>query len=240
LTGVQKRVLAVAAFLGAMIGAKLPFALSDWNGLWDGTAWFADGKTIVAGLVGGYVAVEFAKWLYGITTKTGDSFVIPIATAIAIGRIGCLQGGCCFGTPTNLPWGMVFPSARDPYPIPRHPTQIYEAIFHLIVVATALGMSRRGMFRYQRFKLYLMAYLVYRFATEFIRPEPRLVAQLTAYQWSSLALAPLVAWLWWRDLPKSLSAPEFDLCQNRDAVPPGSTHFRRPADDSPITRSSPD
>jgi len=45
----------------------------------------------------------------------------------------------------------------------------------------------------------LIAYLIYRFLTEFIRPEPIIALGLTAYQWGALALIPVFAWLWRRD-----------------------------------------
>jgi hypothetical protein len=44
-----------------------------------------------------------------------------------------------------------------------------------------------------------MAYLLYRFLTEFIRPEPVLGGGLTGYQWAVLALAPCFVILWARD-----------------------------------------
>jgi hypothetical protein len=54
--------IALGAFCGAMIGAKLPFVFGDWTELASGAAWFSNGKTIVFGLVGGYFGVEIAKW----------------------------------------------------------------------------------------------------------------------------------------------------------------------------------
>src|SRR5688572_26467893 len=65
--------IAIGAFVGAMLGAKLPYVLSDWDGLVSGRAWFADGKTILMGLVGGYFGVVVAKWSLEIHTRTGDS-----------------------------------------------------------------------------------------------------------------------------------------------------------------------
>ena len=58
---------------------------------------------------------------------------------------------------------------------------------------------RRHVFAGQLIKLYIIAYLVYRFASEFIRPEPRLLAGLTGYQWAALALIPAFVALWIRD-----------------------------------------
>jgi phosphatidylglycerol---prolipoprotein diacylglyceryl transferase len=199
LTAMQKLGLGVGAFCGAMIGAKLPFVLSDWDGFVSGATWFSDGKTIMFGIVGGYFGVEIAKWMMEIRVKTGDTFAAPVALAVAIGRLACFQGGCCYGTPTSLPWGVVFPTAIDAPALPRHPTQLYEATFHFAAGLALVWLGRRGMFRGQLVKLYLLAYLVYRFLTEFIRPEHRIWLGITGYQAAALALIPLFLWLWWRD-----------------------------------------
>lgn len=185
--------IALGAFCGAMIGAKLPFALLDWEGLKSGAAWLDSGKTIVFGLVGGYFGVETAKWALEIRVKTGDSFAVPVAAAVAVGRLACFSAGCCFGTPTSLPWGYDFGDG------PRHPTQLYEAAFHLCAAVVLDQLQRRGLFRGQLVKLYIITYLVYRFATEFIRPEERIWLSLTAYQWACLVLIPVFAALWFRD-----------------------------------------
>jgi phosphatidylglycerol:prolipoprotein diacylglycerol transferase len=131
----QRFAIGLAAFCGGMLGAKLPFVLLDWEGFLSGTAWFESGKTLVLGLVGGYFGVVAIKWALGIEVKTGDSFAAPVAAAIAVGRLACFVGGCCFGTPTQLPWGVDFGDG-----IRRHPTQLYEFAFHAIcaVILTAL------------------------------------------------------------------------------------------------------
>jgi phosphatidylglycerol:prolipoprotein diacylglycerol transferase len=192
----EKAWIACGAFCGAMIGAKLPFVLADWDGMLSGWAWFSNGKTILCGLVGGYFGVEIAKWLLDVRVKTGDSFAVPVAVAVGIGRLGCFHAGCCYGTPTDLPWGVVFPTVDE---LPRHPTQLYESAFHLSMAAILFALERRGLFRGQLIKLYILSYLVYRFLTEMIRPEARLTGGLTGYQWASLVLIALFAWLWTRD-----------------------------------------
>lgn len=185
--------LALGAFCGAMIGAKLPFVLSDWEGLKSGAAWLDNGKTIVFGLVGGYFGVEIAKWSLQVRAKTGDTFAVPVATAVGIGRLACFSAGCCYGAPSSVPWAVDFGDG------PRHPTQLYESVFHL-TCALALGwLAGRDRFAGQRIKLYILAYLGYRFLTEFIRPEPRLWNGLTGYQLACVALAPMFALLWARD-----------------------------------------
>ena len=81
----------------------------------------------------------------------------------------------------------------------RHPTQLYESAFHLSMAAILFALQRRGLFRGQLMKLYILCYLVYRFLTEMIRPEARLAGGLTGYQWASLVLIALFAWLWTKD-----------------------------------------
>ncbi len=190
----ERLAIGLGAFCGGMLGAKLPFVLLDWPGFLSGAAWFDNGKTLVLGLVGGYFGVEAAKWAMRIQVRPGDSFAVPVAAAIAVGRLACFSAGCCHGTVTDLPWGVDFGDGR-----PRHPTQLYEFAFHLGCAFALSGLQRHGLFRGQLIKLYIIAYLAYRFATEYIRPEPRLGLGLTAYQWAALLFIPLFALLWLRD-----------------------------------------
>ena len=194
LTPHERTVIRLGAFCGAMIGAKLPFALSDLPGLLTGRVWLENGKTIVFGLVGGYLGVEIAKAWLGVRVKTGDSFAVPVAAAVGVGRLSCFVAGCCHGTATRLPWGVDFGDG-----VRRHPTQLYEMIFHFSAAVALTLRERRGWFTGQRFKLYLISYLIYRFLSETIRPEPVLAAGLTGYQWACLALIPPFLILWWED-----------------------------------------
>jgi phosphatidylglycerol:prolipoprotein diacylglycerol transferase len=130
----------------------------------------------------------------GITQKTGDGFVVPVAVGIAIGRAGCFVGGCCFGTATSLPWGVDFGGG-----VHRHPTQLYELVFHASAALFFLWCRARGLFVLQRMKIYIAAYFIYRFFTEFIRPEPRMLWSLTLYQWSAIVFVPVFIALFFRD-----------------------------------------
>jgi phosphatidylglycerol:prolipoprotein diacylglycerol transferase len=201
LSRTERLAVGLGAFCGGMVAAKLPFLLADWEGFRSGAAWLDNGKTLVLGLVGGYFGVEAAKWAMHIRVRTGDSFAAPVAAAIAVGRLACFSAGCCHGTVTDLPWGVDFGDG-----VRRHPTQLYEFAFHLSAAFILAELQRRGRFRGQLIKLYLIAYLAYRFATEFIRPEPRLWLDLTAYQWAALAFIPLFALLWARDR-RAMAAP---------------------------------
>ena len=200
LTRSQRTAVGVAAFLGAMIGSKIPFlGQQGWSAFLDGTAWFADGKTILGGIVGGYAAVEIAKWIFGIRARTGDSFALPIAVAVGVGRIGCFIAGCCYGQVTEVPWGVAFPTACDAPGILRHPTQLYEVAFHLVATIVLIVMDRKRWLVGNQLKAYLIAYLVYRFLSEWLRPEPRLLLNLTIYQFVCVVLIAVLIGLWARD-----------------------------------------
>lgn len=184
----KRWILGLAGFVGGSLGAKAPFAWSD-----SGT-WLADGKTITTGLVGAYLAVEFAKYVLEVRVKTGDAYAIPLALALAVGRWGCYFNGCCAGVATSVPWGVDFGDR-----ILRHPTQIYESLFHLAMAVILWRCLRNGAFEFHRLKLYLIAYGVYRFLTEFIRPEPIWWLGLTFYQWVALVLIAGLSIQWLHD-----------------------------------------
>lgn len=211
LSKADRRAIAFGAFVGMMIGAKLPFAIADWGRFLAGTSWFDNGKTILFGIVGGYLGVEVAKAMRGIRVKTGDSFAVPVAVGVGIGRIACFTASCCYGVPTGLPWGVDFGDG-----VPRHPTQLYETVFHLTMAVLLEMFLRRGMFRGQLIKLYILAYLSYRFLTEFLRPEPLFALGLTAYQWCCLALIPVFVSLWIRDARMFRREGETDVDRRRE------------------------
>ncbi len=200
LTHSQRILIGVAAFVGSMIGSKIPF-LGDrgWGALYDGTVWFADGKTILGGIAGGYAAVELVKWIANIRTRTGDTFALPVAVAVAIGRVGCFLAGCCYGRVTTVPWGVSFPLAHDVAGVLRHPTQLYEVAFHVLASLVLVVMDRKRWLVGNQLKAYLIAYLIYRFLSEWLRPESPVLLNLTIYQLVSVALVAVLILLWVRD-----------------------------------------
>jgi phosphatidylglycerol:prolipoprotein diacylglycerol transferase len=141
---------------------------------------------------GGYVAVELTKAWLGVRQGTGDAFAVPIAAGLSIGRIGCFLGGCCYGIPTTLPWGVAFKTAPDAGECMRHPVQLYETLFHSAALIALVMLEHRRWVAGQRLKLYLIGYLIYRFITEWIRPEPKVLYGFTAYQIACVFLAILL------------------------------------------------
>jgi prolipoprotein diacylglyceryltransferase len=116
--------------------------------------------------------------------STGDLFVFPLIVGMAIGRIGCFLTGLSdrtYGVATSLPWGIDFGDG-----IRRHPTQLYEIAFLLVVGAILQSLRSRLHENGDIFKAFMLAYLSWRFAIGFIQPEVPL-AGLSAIQWACLA-----------------------------------------------------
>ena len=221
LSPMERLVLGLAAFVGGTFGARLPFVFHYGSeGLTIG-AWLADGKTITTGLIGAYLGVELVKAAIGIRVKTGDDFAIPLALALAVGRWGCFFNGCCFGTPTDLPWGVDFGDG-----LRRHPTQIYESLFHAFLAGLLIVVVRRGWLKQQRLKFYLIAYFGYRFLSEFIRPEPDGLLGLTFYQWVSVGAILLLAVQWWWDSrARAITTGSPSRCEIIDSSDPHRSSF---------------
>jgi prolipoprotein diacylglyceryltransferase len=183
----ERRWLIIAATaLGALAGSRILGLLEQaprigfhWRSLL-----LPGGKTIVGGLLGGWLAVETAKPLLGIRSRTGDLFAIPLCIGIAIGRVGCFLAGLAddtYGKPTSLPWAVDFGDG-----IPRHPTQLYENVFLMLLAAVLWRLSRRPHANGALFRVFMGSYLTWRLLIDFIKPQP-LVGGMDVIQWACVA-----------------------------------------------------
>jgi phosphatidylglycerol:prolipoprotein diacylglycerol transferase len=108
---------------------------------------------------------------------TFDVIVPSLALGQAIGRIGCLMAGCCWGSSCSLPWAITYtsPIAAEnlgtPLHVPLHPFPVYSSLFNftLYLALAALYKSRPAPGRV--FATYLMAYGLGRFALEWTRGD---------------------------------------------------------------------
>jgi phosphatidylglycerol:prolipoprotein diacylglycerol transferase len=100
--------------------------------------------------------------------KTMDCIGFGMLPGIAVARLGCFLNGCCYGTQTSLPFGVVFPLLPD---AARHPTQLYESIMALTVFIVLFAYRR---WRKNYGEVFLAAtalYSFFRFFIEFFRAE---------------------------------------------------------------------
>jgi prolipoprotein diacylglyceryltransferase len=178
-----------AAAVGATVGSKLLYWFEDpaltFRHLSD-PQFLLGGKTIVGALIGALFAVEAAKKYLGITRRTGDLFALPLCVGIAIGRVGCFLTGLqdhTTGVATSLPWGVNFGDG-----IPRHPTQLYEIAF-VILLAMLIGVvARRPHREGDLFRIFMVGYFAIRLCVDFLKPDVPIFAGLSSIQWACILM----------------------------------------------------
>ena len=127
---------------------------------------------------GGLIGVVLAGWWFcrrkGLPFwAVADSVTVTAPIGLGLGRIGNFINGELFGRPSNVPWAMVFPAGG---PVPRHPSQLYEAFLEGVVLFALLWTLRKRKFQDGTMVvLFLFFYGVLRFIAEFFRqPDPQL------------------------------------------------------------------
>ena len=158
------------------------------------------GLTIYGAILGAALGI----WIYCKITKTKMGYIVDlmapgIIIAQAIGRVGCLLNGCCYGTPTTLPWGLVY---TDPQSfgfnggIPTHPTVVYEIIYCIIVFVVLMMLRKKLKPDGSLFALYLALYAAWRLGIDFLRDgTPFLFGLHQAQVISIIVLAITVPWM---------------------------------------------
>jgi phosphatidylglycerol:prolipoprotein diacylglycerol transferase len=140
----------VASVLGARVLyvlEHLPEFRREWTSvlaLWQG------GLTLYGGIAAGtFAGLAAARRMRLPIWITADALTPALALGTMFGRIGCFLNGCCYGRPTGLPWGVVFPHDSFAYlefgNQPVHPSQVYNALAGLGLFA--IFQILRGRFR---------------------------------------------------------------------------------------------
>ncbi len=164
--------------LAAIIGSRLFFVLIEYKyflknpldifKVWEGGLVFYGGVLLVIPVM----LIYFKKNALSVW-KTLDIFAPSLAIGHAIGRLGCFSAGCCYGKPTNLPWGVTF---TDPHSlailgIALHPTQLYESFAELGNFIVLLILRKHKKFDGQLLWTYVLIYSIFRFIIEFFRGD---------------------------------------------------------------------
>jgi phosphatidylglycerol:prolipoprotein diacylglycerol transferase len=191
------RLVQIGTLIGALVGAKLTAVVVDlrwpFEPLPEGFL-FRTGRTLTGGLLFGFLTAEVLKPLFGHRHPPNDRFAVVLPFSIAIGRVGCLLSGCCNGRPWEGPWGLV-----DAHGVARHPTALYDLVFHLLLGGALVALHRSGRLTHRLFALHLVAYGTFRFFLEFLRTTPEYALGLTGYQLVALALIAAGAASGYRD-----------------------------------------
>lgn len=187
--------VAMVGLIGGLLGANIGQFLAT-----GGEA----GKSVLGGIIGGYLSVMLAKRQLGLVRPTGDLFAVALMAGEAVGRWGCFLGGCCGGKSCTLPWAIGG----------NHPTQLYLSgacalvLLILVLVERNLHAAENGLWYLQN-----VLYCPARFVIEFYRTGATSHAGLTTAQWVCL-----VGWLFfsyklWKEKPFAKSDTATALSQ---------------------------
>ncbi|MDA0712863.1 MAG: prolipoprotein diacylglyceryl transferase [bacterium] len=180
-------------FLSALIGAKLFHVLFEakghllstgdeaagildllkddpwhWARLFDPGYVFYGGFLVAALITAWYLRLHKVKayWAYG------DYVALALALGVFLGRIGCLLGGCCYGSSApRIFWAVVYPTEPLIALGPVHPTPLYDAFFGLIAWALLSHFFKRKRFHGEILLWFTLSYSLWRFGTEFYRGD---------------------------------------------------------------------
>jgi phosphatidylglycerol:prolipoprotein diacylglycerol transferase len=170
--------------LSSLVGSKLLMMLTepeyrDHPSQLFSLDFLRSGGVFYGGLLGAIACGYFLMRRYKLPWwKTADACAPGIALGNVLGRQGCFSAGCCWGKPTNLPWGVKFTQLGHeitgvPTGVALHPTQLYESLAMVIVFLFLLWLHRHRRFSGQVILTYAVAYAAIRFAIEFLRDDPR-------------------------------------------------------------------
>jgi phosphatidylglycerol:prolipoprotein diacylglycerol transferase len=152
---------------------------------------------------GAVIGVTLALVLYCLVKKLSIWQVADVISpgalvGMAIGRIGCLFNGCCYGLTTSLPWAMDYTcsSSYAPQGMPLHPTQIYHIIWNLAAFGLLWSLRRRLKPTGSVFLIYLALYAAGDLLIRFFRDgDPFLFGLQQAQLIGIIILVISISWL---------------------------------------------
>jgi len=230
--------LAMWIFFAGIAGARLfyivqkheeVFANQSGLGLILAAVNLPDGGLVLYGgvLLGIVAYVLFCRWKKIDALLMADIVVPSLFLGLALGRIGCLLNGCCFGDRCDLPWAVRFPAGSVPFEmlVKRgflspdadaslwlHPTQIYSSIDALVLALLTACYFRVRPCNGAVLAVGWLTYPITRFVMEYLRGDElgQFNTSLTIAQWVSIGMfvAGCLYTLWlMKRFPTATSSP---------------------------------
>ena len=204
------------SFFFFMVGSQLiKFGPAEWHEVLKMerlSVW--PGRSVLGGILLFVPGLLLAKCILRFNYRAVDTFAFLFPVGLAIQRIGCLLAGCCFGTPTTLPWAVKYNSFSPAFyhqvnahlvpspsssPLPVHPTQVYDLLGCVLIFFILRRIKPRIKAPGNLLGASLFLYGCFRFFLEFVRAQ-NLVGRydLNSVQITLLFLLPLAAFFLYR------------------------------------------
>jgi phosphatidylglycerol:prolipoprotein diacylglycerol transferase len=169
-------ILAIVGIPSGIIFSRLLHVIDRWEFYSHNPGQIIGGEgltiygAILGAVLGTWIYSKFRPFNYG---YAADLVAPGIILAQAIGRVGCTINGCCYGTPTSLPWGIFYThpnvNVQTLAAGVTHPTQVYEIIFLLLLFGGVMLLKGRLKPDGSLFLVYLGGYSLWRFGIDFVR-----------------------------------------------------------------------
>jgi len=187
----RQRIAVIAiVFVGGLVGAALPAFISGGLMQHHAERYLIGPKTILGGLLFGFLAVALYKKMLGLTAETSDAFARGTCLMMAIGRVGCHFAHCCLGVASDARWAHDFGDG-----VPRVPIQLIEAVVLFILLGVLQWLHVRRHLHDRRLFVFFAVYGAARFVLEFWRePVADSPAGIGFYQWIALLVAAIGVW----------------------------------------------
>jgi phosphatidylglycerol:prolipoprotein diacylglycerol transferase len=167
--------LAVWAIISGVVFSRVIHIIDHWQYYMEHPSQILNFEGL--GVYGAVIGIVLAVVVYCRVRKLsiwqmGDIIAPGALVGMAIGRIGCLINGCCYGLPTTLPWAVIYvnPNSYAPLGVPLHPTQVYHILWNMAAFGVIWSLRRRMKPEGALFFLYLALYatgdLIVRFFRE--------------------------------------------------------------------------
>ncbi len=181
-------IIGIWIFIGAILGSKAYWIIQydTWRHLYRVFLWDS-GLVFFGGLLGGGLAgILYLRWRRVPLAPAADIAMPYVALAHGIARIGCFLNGCCWGSPTDVPWAVCYPRTTWPFikqaeagliakvaehANPVHPTQLYATVGLLTIFFVLRIVYKRPHPTGLVALLYFLLYGVLRFVLEWFRGD---------------------------------------------------------------------
>lgn len=181
--------LIMYALLAGILGARIYYVVFNWSyygrNLSEIPAIWHGGLAIHGGLIGGVlIGLWFVRRHRVSFRAVADAGAPSIILGQAFGRFGNFMNGDAHGTPTEKPWGIIFPpesiAGREFGPVPLHPVMLYELVLNLGIFFFLWSIRKQPRGDGFIFGLYLILYSIGRFIVSFYRADDLYIGMFRA------------------------------------------------------------
>jgi phosphatidylglycerol:prolipoprotein diacylglycerol transferase len=199
--------MALVAIVTGLVGSRILGILLNWPRYgvraWSMTLNGTRGPGTAAIAIAAATAVVCARRLGLPILRTADAIAPGLALGSSVVSVGCLEAGCDYGTPTHLPWAVIFTSPAampgTPLGVPLHPTQIYASLVQFVLFVLLLWLLHRPHRDGEIFGAWLFLAGLSSFLLAFLRGDGAwwLSGLVTVTQLVAAAMVLAGAFLWW-------------------------------------------